>query len=90
MDSSDQEHGFRWNEVSGALTALCLKYVKFGTYIVVMNDRIDVTIGGEPHLALQLWFNMKSGKAIRRVWGQTTACEKIAGIQFNRNIVWNL
>ena len=74
------EHEFKLNVVSGALSALCLKYVEFGTNIVVMNDQIDVTIGGEPHLAFQLWFNMKSGKAIRRVWGQTIACEKIVDV----------
>ena len=43
----------QWGEVIRALTNLSLAWVTIGDYIVVMNSKIDATIGGEPYLALQ-------------------------------------
>ena len=63
-----------WREVIlSALDNLSLIWVTIGDYIVVMNDKIDATIGGEPYLARQLWFNVKSGKIISRIWDQTVS-----------------
>ena len=65
------------DEVMSILGNLSLRWVTTGEYIVVMNSHVDATIGGEPFLALQLWFNVKSGKIIRRIWDQTVAFESV-------------
>ena len=75
-----QDGELKWNEVLGALTNLSLTWVTIGDYIVVMNSKIDVTIGGEPYLALQLWLNVKSGSLTRRVWDQNVASGKVVSI----------
>ena len=63
--------GFKWTEVKSALMNLPLKYVTFQDhYIFVVSDQIDSTIEGEPHLGLQLWFSLRTGKVISRIWGQ--------------------
>ena len=51
-----------------------------GDYFVVMNSKIDATISGEPYLALKLWFNMKSGKIISRIWDRTIALGKVDSV----------
>ena len=79
-DPSSSQLEFKWKEVMCALGNMPLKYVGFGDYILVMNDRIDATIEEDPYLALDLWFNMKTGKVISRIWGQTVACEKVADV----------
>ena len=45
-----------------------------------MNSKFDVTIGGEPFLAFQLWANLRSGKIIKRIWGQTVSCGKVVSL----------
>ena len=70
----------KWNEVLSALTNLSLTYVTIGDYVIIMNNQIDATIGGEPYLALQLWLNMKSGKIISRIWDQTVAFGKAINV----------
>ena len=70
----------KWNEVIRALTNLSLTWVTIGDYVVVMNGKVDATIGGEPYLALQLWLNLKSGRFIKRVWDQTVASGKVISI----------
>ena len=75
MDSSNptvaSQAGFKWTEVKSALMHLPLKYVTFEDhFIFVVSDQIDSTIEGEPHLGLQLWFSLKTGKVISRIWGQ--------------------
>ena len=85
MDSSSSTIAFKdnelkWNEVLGALTNLSMTYVTIGDYIIIMNNKIDATICGEPYLALQLWFNIKSGKMISRIWDQTVAFGEIVGV----------
>ena len=70
----------KWEEALCALSALSLTWVKLGDYVIVMNGEMDVVIGGEPHIALQLWFNMKSCQFLSRVWSQTVAYGKVANI----------
>ena len=71
---------YKWNQVQDALDNLPLTWVKIGDYIVVMNDKTDIIIGGEPYLARQLWFNIKSGKIISRLWDQTVSLCKVASV----------
>ena len=79
-DSLPSQLEFKWKEVMSALGNLPLKYVTFHDYIFVMRDQIDATIDGEPHLGLQLWFSLNTGKVISRIWGQTVACQKVANV----------
>lgn len=64
----------------GYLSALKLATVTLGDYMIIMNAEVDVMIGGEPHVALQLWFNMKSNKFLARIWNQTIAAGTIKHI----------
>ena len=80
MDSTHDFEEIKWAEIESALTDLCLKWMTIGDYLVVVNDKCDVTIGGEPYLALQLWFNVKTGKIINRIWGQTVSSGKVARV----------
>ena len=57
---------FKWSDAKHILKDLSLSYVALGDYVVIMNDREDVTFSGEPYIALQLWFNTKTGKVICR------------------------
>ena len=68
---------FQWNKVSSVLSNLSLTSVTIGDYIVVLNSKYDAVISEEPYLALQLWFNLKSGKIIKRIWGQTVGYDKV-------------
>ena len=70
----------KWTELENALSELCLKWITIGDYVVVMNNKCDVTIGGEPYLVLQLWFNVKSGKMIKRIWDQTISSGNVAEV----------
>ena len=79
MEIHDCEE-IKWTEVENALTDLNLKWVTMGDYIVVMKNKCDVSIGGEPYLVLQLWFNVKSGKIINRIWDQTVSSGKVSGV----------
>ena len=63
------------HEAMGALNMLSLASVTIGDYVVVTNSREDVTIAGEPYLALQLWLNVRSGRVISRIWGQGGASQ---------------
>ena len=53
-------------EVLCALKALSLNSVTLGDHIVIMSGEADVTICGEPYLALQLWLNLRSGDYMGR------------------------
>ena len=45
--------------------------VTFRDYLVVMRSDFDVTIEGEPYLALMLLYNTRDGKFMARIWNQT-------------------
>ena len=75
-----EESEFKWNEVQDALDTLPLTWAKTGDYIVVMNNKPDIMMGGEPYLALQLWFDTRSGKIISRVWNQTVSSSKVVSV----------
>ena len=80
-ESSDQKNSdgskplLNLHEAMGALNMLSLASVTIGDYVVVTNSREDVTIAGEPYLALQLWLNVRSGRVISRIWGQGGASQ---------------
>lgn len=70
----------KWNEVQDALGNLPLTWVTIGDYIVIINDKPDMMIGGEPYIALQLWLDVKYGRIICRVWGKTVSSGKVASV----------
>ena len=49
------------SEARMALVELSLTSVTYGDYLVVLSSDFDVEIEGEPHLALMLLFNLRSG-----------------------------
>ena len=76
----DNFEEIKWTELEKSLSDLRLKWITIGDYVVVVNNKCDVTIGGEPYLALQVWFNVKSGKMIHRIWDQTVSYSKVTGV----------
>ena len=80
QDGQGSKPLFNFHDAMSALNMLSLTSVTIGDYLVITNNREDVTICGEPYLALQLWLNVRSGKVISRVWGQTVACSNIVNV----------
>ena len=66
-----------FEDVTNILKDLCLSYVVVGDYVIIMNNREDVTFSGEPYIALQVWFNTRTGKIMCRVWNETIANDRI-------------
>ena len=61
------------NEVKRILAHKSLSSINVGGFLIVTNSDFDVTISGEPYLALMLLYNIKSGKFMARIWNQTVA-----------------
>lgn len=72
---------FDITELKSALRLLYLTWTPVGDFMVVMNGEIDADICGEPYLAWQMWFNLKTGKFISRLWNQTIATGMAANIE---------
>ena len=53
---------FDLEEAKGILASLSLTYVTFEDYLIVLRSEFDVSILGQPYLALMLLFNVNSGK----------------------------
>ena len=49
------------SEARMALVELSLTSVTYGDFLVVLSSNFDAVIVGEPHLALMLLFNFRSG-----------------------------
>ena len=64
---------FDLEEAKGILASLSLTSVSFEDYLIILRSEFDVSILGQPYLALMLLFNVKSGKYISRIWNQTTS-----------------
>ena len=79
--SQEVKEVLKSEDVSAILGSLSLKWVTLGDYVVVVNNQIDATIGGEPFLALQIWLNVKSGNILCRIWDQTVAVEKVNNVK---------
>ena len=62
MMHSESAPGFDRENVDSVLAALSLTSVNFGDYAVVMRSEFDLSVAGEPYIALMLLLNVKSGK----------------------------
>ena len=62
---------FNRAEASAMLETLSLTSFFREDYIIVMRPDFDVTIYGEPYIALMLFYNMKSGHYLARLWNKT-------------------
>ena len=58
-------------ELVGVLNRLELVMVKIEDWIILQRSVFDITMDGEPFPALQLYFNIKTGSHLTRVWGRT-------------------
>ena len=67
----DMKPTFDLEQAKSVLPSLSLMSITFGDYLVVMRSDFDVTIEGEPYLALMLLYNTKDGKFMARIWNQT-------------------
>ena len=84
--SQEVKEVLKSEDVSAILGSLSLKWLTLGDYVVVMNNQIDATIGGEPYLALQIWLNVNSGNILCRIWDQTVAVEKVNNVKEFRDV----
>ena len=60
-------------EVKRVISSLSLTSVNVGHCLVVMRSEFDLSVSGEPYIALMLVLDLKSRKYISRVWNQTVA-----------------
>ena len=58
-------------QVKAVISSLALTSVKVGNFLVVMRSEFDLSLSGEPYIALMLLLDLKSGKYLSRVWNQT-------------------
>ena len=58
-------------EASSMLETLSLASIFREDYVIVMRPDFDVTLYGEPYIALMLFYNMKSGQYMARLWNKT-------------------
>ena len=58
------------DEAQHVVSGLLLTSVMMGHFLVIMRSEFDVTLSGEPYIALMLLLDLKSGKYISRVWNQ--------------------
>ena len=54
------------SEAKSALRALRLETIPIDDYLVVVRSEFDSSIGGEPHIALMLLYNIKMGVFMAR------------------------
>ena len=62
---------FNLSEARDALNALSLSSVVLDGHLVVFKSGFDLTISGEPYLALMFLFSIESGDYYARIWNQT-------------------
>ena len=55
----------------GVLSRLEIVMVKIEDWMILQRSAFDIAVDGEPYPALQLYFNMKTGAYLTRVWGKT-------------------
>ena len=81
MDPSEQSsetgggtlRDFNLSEARDALESLPLSSVVLDGHLVVFRSGFDLTISGEPYLALMFLFSFKSGEYYARIWNQTVS-----------------
>ena len=61
------------SEAKRIIASQSLSSFNLGDFLVVTNSDFDLTISGEPHVALMLMYHLKSGKYMARIWNQTVA-----------------
>ena len=64
---------FNLTRARSALKSLGLSSVVLDDVLVVFKSGFDVTISGEPYLALMFLFSVGSGRYYARIWNQTVA-----------------
>ena len=58
-------------KIKEVLSRLLITTVIIEDWIILQRSRFDITVGGEPYSALQLYFNFQNGDYLTRVWGKT-------------------
>ena len=64
------------NVIRSVVASQSLASVTLGDYLVVMRSDFDVILFGEPYRASMLFFNLKTGSFIARLWNQTVKVAK--------------
>ena len=70
-DCDESELQFDITEAQDVFDRLSLTSVVLGDYLLVIRSGIDVTIFGEPYLALTLLLNNSTGRFFARAWNRT-------------------
>ena len=68
-------------EMNSAIKGLGLDSVVVGDYLVVLRSNIDVTIEGEPYLALMILLHLKSKAFFARIWNETVTVGNVSNVE---------
>ena len=71
QEKQEKHAAVHMDEARRVIASLSLSWFELGEYLVITNSNFDVTICGEPYLALLLFYNLKCGKFIARIWNET-------------------
>ena len=72
IQQKQEEHAIlTMEEARRVVASLSLSSFELGDFLVITNSNFDVTICGEPYLALLLFYSLKCGKFIARIWNET-------------------
>ena len=63
-----QDSKVNLKDVKCAIDSLSLAATRIGNCVVLFKSDFDITISGEPHIAIMLLLNLKTGQYIARVW----------------------
>ena len=70
-DTGHDRIQYSLDEAKAALTDLSLVSMQFGDYLVILKDKFDMIIAGEPYHALTLLLDVGSGAYLARIWSKT-------------------
>ena len=69
------------NEMKRTIQGLSLDSMIVGDYLVVLRSNIDVTINGDPYIALMLLLHLKSKAFFARIWNKTVTVGSVSNVK---------
>ena len=78
-EESERRLQFDMTEAQDVFDRLSLTSVMLDDYLLVVRSSIDVTVGGEPYLALSLLLDTDTGQFFARAWNRTIMTGRALG-----------
>ena len=87
LRGEDSEIQYELHEMEGLLRKLHLSLLIHEDYVVFMRSGFDLTLAGEPYIAIMLLLNRLSGRFFARIWNRHSICfAKQIENNFNLNL----